>query len=121
MSVPPARLTSAMLVAALMRRVFQAGGSAAVLRRGDDQAGAVWIECNHRGETEVMLERATDFDGREQWRIIPMKPAQVIDADGPALAAPYWHKRAQSDPDLWVIELDIANAERFAAETIASA
>lgn len=121
MSSPAPRLTSAMLVAALMRRVFQAGGSAAVLRRGDDKAGAVWIECNHRGENEVMLERATDLDGREQWRIIPVKPGQDGAAEGSAVAAPQWHRRAQSDPDLWVIELDIANAERFAAETIASA
>ncbi|HWV11973.1 MAG TPA: DUF1491 family protein, partial [Sphingobium sp.] len=30
----------------------------------------------------------------------------------------YLARRRRSDPDLWVIELDIADAERFAAETI---
>jgi hypothetical protein len=32
--------------------------------------------------------------------------------------AAYWRRRRERDPDLWVIELDIAEAERFAAETI---
>jgi len=30
----------------------------------------------------------------------------------------YWQRRRARDPDLWVIELDIASPERFAAETI---
>ena len=30
----------------------------------------------------------------------------------------YWMKRRASDPDLWVVEVDVAQAERFAAETI---
>ncbi|MBN9940404.1 DUF1491 family protein, partial [Listeria monocytogenes] len=32
----------------------------------------------------------------------------------------YWRRRRDRDPDLWVVELDIPSAERFAAETIAS-
>jgi hypothetical protein len=30
----------------------------------------------------------------------------------------YIARRRRSDPDLWIIELDIPEAERFAAETI---
>ncbi|MFX7883132.1 DUF1491 family protein, partial [Acinetobacter baumannii] len=35
-----------------------------------------------------------------------------------ATIADYWQRRRRIDPDLWVIELDIASAERFAAETL---
>jgi len=35
-----------------------------------------------------------------------------------ATASDYWRRRRASDSDLWVVELDIADAERFAAETI---
>jgi hypothetical protein len=38
-------------------------------------------------------------------------------ADGGAVSD-YWQRRRSRDPDLWVLELDIAAAERFAAETI---
>jgi hypothetical protein len=30
----------------------------------------------------------------------------------------YIARRRRSDPDLWVIELDVAEAERFAVETL---
>ena len=35
-----------------------------------------------------------------------------------SISAPRARRRRARDPDLWVIELDIAGAERFAAETI---
>ena len=109
----PARLTSAMLVSALIRRVQAAGGFAAVLRRGDAHAGAVLIECADRGRRRLVLERSTGFDGRDGWRT-------VAEPDGgdSAAQAERMDRRIKADPDLWIIELDIVDAERFAAETI---
>lgn len=104
-----ARLTSAMLVSALIRRVQAAGGFATVIHRGHDAAGAILIECADRGQREMLLERATDLNGREMWR---ENPATQDDAS----YQKQMEKRRQNDPDLWVIELDIADAQRFAAE-----
>lgn len=104
-----------MLVSVLIRRVQQAGGFAAVLRRGDDQAGAILIECRDRAATNVLIERASDPENREFWRIVAAAD-ESPDARAQRLA-----KRIKMDPDLWLIELDIADAERFAAETIALA
>ncbi len=110
----PPRLTSAMLVSALIRRVQAEGGFAAVLRRGDDGAGAILVECVQGGERRLMLERATGPDGRDAWRLLP-------EASSAADHAEKLNRRIRSDPDLWIVELDIAQAERFAAETIGSA
>lgn len=104
-----------MLVSVLIRRVQQAGGFATLLRRGDAAAGGIMIECRDRAATDCLIERATDIDNREFWRI-------VAPADEPAAArAERLARRVAGDTDLWLIELDIADAERFAAETIALA
>ena len=102
-----------MLVSAMIRRVQAAGGFAAVIQRGDDKAGAIWVECADRGQMQILLERATAFDGTDQWRVADTEP----DAD-PERYRDKMQRRRQSDPDLWVVELDIADAARFAAETI---
>ena len=106
-----ARLTSAFLVRAMLRRVHDAGGSGVVLNRGDDQAGAILVMTLERGSNPRGYERGIGPDGRIA--LIRAGPegddSQIID---------YWQRRVLRDPDLWVIELDIADAERFAAETI---
>jgi hypothetical protein len=110
------RLTSAMLVSVLIRRVQAEGGFAAVLHRGDADAGAILIECADRGQPQLTLEQATGLDGRPVWRLV----AQRSEGDD-AGHAERLQKRLRLDPDLWIVELDIAEAERFAAETISSA
>ncbi|WP_333929024.1 DUF1491 family protein [Sphingomonas sp. LR55] len=42
----------------------------------------------------------------------------MIDSTPPEDLDGYWRRRRARDPDLWVVEVDIAAAERFAAETI---
>ena len=105
------RLTRAMLVSALCRRVQAEGGFAAILHRGDAQSGAILVECTDRGARQMLLERASGPDGRDSWR--PTTPSDDGDAHQAML-----ERRRRSDPDLWVVELDIADAERFAAEII---
>ena len=100
----------------MIRRVQQAGGFATVITRGDDSAGAILVECTHRGERQLIIERATDLDGHDMWRVADAAPAQDEVAAEERLM-----RRRRSDADLWIIELDIAEAERFAAETIGSA
>lgn len=102
------RLTSAMLVAALMRRVQQAGGNAAVLARGDADAGEVLLICTDRGVTSSVQQRILGLDGRYRWQ-----PIDRSESD----SATYLERRRSRDPDLWLVELDIPEAERFAAET----
>ncbi|WP_164497937.1 DUF1491 family protein [Sphingosinithalassobacter portus] len=108
-----ARPTSSLLVNALIRRVFAQGGHAAVLAHGDDTAGAILILAVDRGEDPRFYERGLGPDGR---------PALICSGptDNPLVAEirDYWQKRRVSDPDLWVVELDVAQAERFAAETL---
>lgn len=108
-----ARLTSTMLVSALIRRVNQAGGSAMVLARGDATAGAILILALERGAGPRFFERGIGPDGAAA--LIATGP-RTLESDTEASA--YWQRRRSQDSDLWVVEVDIAAAERFAAETI---
>lgn len=107
-----ARLTSATLASALVRRVNQAGGSAMVLAKGDATAGAILLLLYQKGTNPRFVERGLGPKGDPA--LIAAGPAQF--ADERAVTA-YWQRRRDFDGDLWVIELDIADAERFAAET----
>jgi hypothetical protein len=108
-----ARLTSAMLVSSLIRLVSQAGGNAVVLVKGDANAGSVLLYCCERGVFTSLQERILAEESNYRWqRVGPsaLSSAGEIDA--------YLTRRKARDSDIWLIELDIANAERFAAETI---
>lgn len=107
------RLPSGVLVSALLRRVNDAGGIATMLARGDAQAGAILVLTLDHGAMPRLLERGIGPDGKTA-----LMPAGPGDGAAPAEIAAYWRRRRERDPDLWVIELDIAGAERFAAETI---
>jgi hypothetical protein len=102
------RLPSGLLVTALLRRVNDAGGFGAVLAKGDAQGGAILVIAVERGADPKLLERGIGADGRTV--LVDSTPAEDLDG--------YWRRRRARDPDLWVIEVDIAAAERFAAETI---
>lgn len=108
-----ARLSSQVTVSALIRRVEGAGGHAMVLARGDNGGGAILIACAERGRVHTLLERTLTLDGAYAWtRCGPEN------AENPADFKDYLDRRRARDPDLWIVELDIAEAERFAAETI---
>lgn len=106
------RLTSRMIVDALLRKASQAGGFGAVLSRGDEGAGAVLVILAERGEVRLLVERSFDFVA-DSYRWQPIGPQDV---ESGASRASYIQRRRAQDPDLWLIELDIADAERFAAE-----
>lgn len=96
-----ARLTSAMLVSALIRTVEADGGTGAVLAKGDATAGAALLLIADRGRTIAIRERGLRPDGSSGW--ISTGPADL--EDGEALTA-YLERRRRVDSDLWLVELD---------------
>jgi hypothetical protein len=102
------RLTSAMLVSALIRRVGTEGGNAAVLAKGDATAGSILLICLEKGIFKSVQERVLDVSGGYSWVSVGPSEADLLSA--------YTDRRRARDSDLWLVELDIANAERFAAE-----
>ena len=106
----PPRLASSVLVAALLRRAQTEGGFGAVLAKGDPTAGAVAVVLVERGANPRFYERLLQPDGSYAWQ------EGGASAADDAAVRDLIQRRRRIDPDLWVVELDIASAERFAAE-----
>jgi hypothetical protein len=103
------RLTSQVLVSALIRLAEADGGFGAVLFKGDATAGAVLVCLLERGVRKLLLERLLDPDGGYAWQ--DTGRAATDEADFRARI----DRRRRSDPDLWLVELDVTSAEAFAA------
>jgi hypothetical protein len=112
-----ARLASDVVVQALSRRIQSAGGNATVLAHGDETAGAILLAIAERGEPIRLLTRRLDAAGAYVWDDIAL-PAAGGDS-GSSEVDRLIDRARRRDPDLWVLELDIADAQRFADELIA--
>lgn len=105
------RIASSLLVGALSRMAEAEGGFAAVLAKGDAEAGALLLVLTQRGERVAVMERILRADGRYGWESVgKMGAANAEEAEK------FLSRRRNFDPDLWILELDIPSAERFAAE-----
>jgi hypothetical protein len=106
------RLNSSIEVGGLLRRAEAEGGFAAVLHKGDAERGALLLVIRKRGEYVACLERTLGFDGLYSWG--QTGPAK---GDAAETLAEFLDRRVRFDSDSWLIELDIAQPERFIAET----
>jgi hypothetical protein len=105
-----ARLAASVEASALMRRATAEGGFATIIAKGDAERGSLLLIITERGRQGAMLERMLNASGAYEWQ-----------KSGPNSESPtdWLEKRRRNDPDLWLIELDVPDAERFIAETTA--
>ncbi len=108
-----ARLASGVVAAGLLRLAEQAGGFGTVLRKGDADAGSIILLLTERGKPMSTLERLLQPGGSYRWMEAPGVAKNPDEVDK------FLEKRIRFDPDLWILELDTASAERFAAEMTA--
>jgi hypothetical protein len=106
------RLNASLEAAGLIRRAQAAGDFAALVRKGDPERGSLLIVVRSRGEHVTCLERSLTMDGIYRWAA-----AGPLESAGQEELADFLKNRIAFDQDLWVIELDIAEPERFIAET----
>lgn len=102
------RIPAHIEVTGLLRAVDAAGGFGMVIQKGERDAGTLLVVCCENGTNGRAYERMPRPDGTRGWTI-----SKRQDSENPRDFAEYLDRRAAQDRDLWVIELDIANGERF--------
>ena len=105
-----ARLPAHLEISGLIRAVQAEGGFATVLSKGERDAGTIMIVTLERDGPARLYERMPQLDGSR-----PFVLSRTQEIDNPLEFNEYLTKRGTQDPDIWIIELDIANPERFAA------
>ena len=106
------RLPAHLEVASLLRRAEAGGDFGTILRKGDPDRGSLLMIVSSRGRHFACLERVLGLDGRYLWCAVG--PAESAES---AEVSEFLAKRARFDEDSWSVELDIADPERFIAET----
>jgi len=105
-----ARIPAHLEVSGLIRAVQAEGGFGTVLSKGERDAGTLMIVLTENGRNSRVYERMPQLDGTRGWTLTRQQ-----DAENPGDFDEYCRRRGQQDPDLWVLELDIARGERFIA------
>lgn len=99
------RVTADLWVSALVRRVFSAGGFAAIAKRGATEAGAIFILVRGRlGETRL-------FGPAPQTSYDSAKPDErlftpVETGEGEQAVDARLERETRFDPDIWVVEIE---------------
>lgn len=98
------RLKSSFFVSALLNRLFKAGAYGAVLHKGAEDAGAIFLLARHRDGTASLagpapqsLNREDDGERRFELRLDHAEP----DAIDQLMA-----REIKFDPDLWFVEVE---------------
>ena len=94
-----------MWIQSLIRRCDLAAISAAVVARGDDDAGAILLKLGSRDRGYSVLAQVRGSEGELVW-MRATGTAPVAEADAEA----YIERQRRRDPDLWVIEIESASA-----------
>jgi len=104
------RLPAHLEVSAIIRMVEAGGGFATLVARGERDAGTILLLTLERDETATLYERMPQLDGTR-----PYIAAKRENSEKPTEMDEYIARRRSQDPDIWVIEANVADAERFIA------
>lgn len=105
-----ARLPAHLEITGLIRAVQAQGGFATVLAKGERDAGTILILTMERGGNGALYERMPQLDGSRKFERV-----KAQDLENTKDLDEYLARRKAQDSDVWIVELDIVNAERFIA------
>jgi hypothetical protein len=108
-------LKTGIWAAALIRRAEIGGAFATVARKGDADGGAVLVKVSTRDGRARLYAPALDGEGERIWLDLSAGPLGVEEA----AVDEYARKRAASDPDLWIVEIEDRAGRHFLTEKVA--
>ncbi|MCC6466881.1 MAG: DUF1491 family protein [Alphaproteobacteria bacterium] len=96
-----ARLSTRLWVQAMIRRCSVDGLTAVLVRRGDEDRGAVMLKVNRFDGGCTVWTQTRTMDGAPAW-MRGTGPDAVVEQAADA----YVERQIKRDPDLWVVEIE---------------
>lgn len=101
-------------VGALIRRAQVGGAFATVVRRGDRDAGDVLVKIAKLDRTARLFTSTINGEGETVWLDLSAGSLGYAEADVDA----YVRRRADDDPDVWVVEVEDREGRTFLTEPV---
>ncbi|MGV2494652.1 DUF1491 family protein [Pelagerythrobacter aerophilus] len=104
------RLPAHLEAAAILRLAESLGGFGTVIEKGERDSGTILLVTIFRGRAARLYERMPQLDGTRAFVL-----SREQDAENPLEFSEYLTRRKRQDGDIWILEADIADQERFVA------
>jgi hypothetical protein len=87
-----------------------------VLHKGERDGGTILLVILENQGLGTLFERLPDLEGTRRWHV---SKAQVT--DNKQDFEDYLDRRMAQDPDVWIVELTVADRERFVRDNLSIA
>ncbi len=104
------RLPAHLEATAIIRLAESLGGFGTVLAKGERDAGTILLVTLCRGKDGVLFERMPQLDGSRSFVVTKRE-----NSENPQDFSEYLARRRRQDQDMWLIEVDVVDPERFVA------
>jgi len=104
------QLKAGFWTSALIRRAEVAGAFAAVVKRGDADAGACLVKVRLLNGEAVLYRPIRNMSGERVWWPKGPEAEREIDL--------YVNGRVDDDPDIWIVEIEDRQGRHFLTEPI---
>lgn len=109
-----------------IRRVFAEGANAIVARKGDADAGAIFIRTLGADGTSALFGPAPGLEagtsGERLWRLVAEEgPADPTNPDAVHRIDERLAREINFDPDIWIIEIEDRQGRHFLGQQVPGA
>ena len=105
------RIKAEIYVQALVRRV-NAECVGVIARRGDTDAGGIYVRVNRLDGRSGLLVAFTDMNGERRWRVLASHLTPDDDIED------MLGREVARDPDMWVVEIEDKQGRHFLEEAV---
>ena len=101
------RLKTKLVVNAIQRTCGRMNLPFYVLKKGEENAGNIFIKILITETTSKVLSQVNDFNGGTRWEPIGLENSIISNSE----AEKYIEKQIHIDPDTWVLEIEDKNEQ----------
>ena len=101
------RLKTKLVVNAIQRTCGRMNLPFYVLKKGEENAGNIFIKILITEATSKVLSQVNDFNGGTRWETISLENSIISNSE----ADKYIEKQIHIDPDTWILEIEDKHGE----------